>query len=66
MNIKIIKALVLKNKYSCDVIMLYVDLPSATPKVSKQPLFIKIDAEADTGFDYVKNNFGVEAEVILV
>jgi len=60
----VIKATVLTSKYGADIIILTTNYPTAMPKISNEPLYLKFDAEQGTGELYVIDNFGVCPEVI--
>ena len=64
MEIKITKATVLLHSSTADMIFLETELPPHMPKVSKQSPSLKFEAEAGTGVEYVRKNFGIEPEVI--
>jgi hypothetical protein len=57
MNIPITKILVLHDKHGSDLICVHTDLPSSMPNVTSQPLILTFRAAADSGEEYVKNNF---------
>jgi hypothetical protein len=63
---KILKAMVILST-AADKIMLETDMPC--PYVvefmpGQQPLSLSFDATYDKGVEYVRNNFGIEPEVI--
>jgi hypothetical protein len=63
MNIKITKAVVLLRPCHTDAISLTTELPMATyPYEGKQ--FLTFNAEVGKGVEYVKNNFGIDPEVV--
>lgn len=63
MMFKIIKVLVLLNNGADDVI-LYTNFPPTMPKSSNENLIVKFNTQKDTGIEYVRQNFGMEPEVI--
>lgn len=64
MNINFSKAQVILDKYGPDIVLLWTDLPSSMPKVTKQNLSFKIEVEAGKGVEYVREHFHIEPEVI--
>lgn len=52
----------------CDIIFVKTDLPCpfvAESEPSQPSLVLKFSATYNTGIDYVRENFGVEPEVII-
>lgn len=64
MEIKIKKAVVLLQGGSADMVFLDTELPPHMPKVSNQSPSLKFEVEAGKGIEYVRENFGIEPEVI--
>ncbi len=64
LNFYVISATVVLRDYGKDLISLETEYPSPTPKADPESLSLSFEAEKDTGIDYVKNTFGITAEVI--
>jgi hypothetical protein len=66
MDLKIVKAKVVKTGYGTDSVFLYTKLKGACwPYDEAECLNLKFDAASGTGADYVRKNFpGLELEVI--
>ena len=63
MNLKVKRATVLLSKHSSDHINLELDMPTPFPTMG-YPAHATIQAEAGCGVQWVKDNLGMEAEVI--
>ena len=62
---KIKKAVIMTSTCGCDKVRLHTDLPSPSPPtISSQPLVMTFDVQQGKGVQYVKENFGIDAEVI--
>jgi hypothetical protein len=59
------RIVVLQRKHGMDIIRIYTDLPKPMP-VFTDPAIFNLDVTQDTGVQYVKDNFGIDAEVIQV
>lgn len=60
------KAMVLLTD-ATDKVFLYTDFPCPYVKAflpSQEPLMVSFDATYNTGIEYVKNNFGLDPEVV--
>jgi hypothetical protein len=58
---KILKATVILSRVA-DQVLIETDLPS--PFGNKYPLSLRFETTYDKGAEYVRNNFGIEPEVI--
>jgi hypothetical protein len=67
MNIEIVKVTMLSRAHGPDQITLHTKLPSPfPPEVSDQPLQLDFVATKGMGADYVRENFGMEPEVLEI
>ncbi len=61
---KIIRISVLLNQHA-DICLLTTDLPSSMPKVDDSNLYLKFEAEKNTGVEYCKKHFP-EAKIFVI
>lgn len=65
MNIE--RATVMMSDNSCDLVFIKTDLPCpfvVESEPSQSPLVLEFSTTCNTGIDYVRENFGVEPDVI--
>jgi hypothetical protein len=60
---KIIKAMVLTGQ-GPDRVFITTELPSSFITYAKEPLTLQFEATAGSGVAYVKQHFGIDAEVV--
>lgn len=58
------RVVVLVRKNEADIVWLHTEYPSASPGLSSAPLVLQFTAGRGTGVEYVRQNFGLESEVI--
>ena len=63
-TVEILKAKVIINVGAADTVILTLDKPSAIPALTHDPLSVKFLAAEGTGAEYVKEEFGIESQVI--
>ena len=64
MTLNIAKATVLQG-VGPDIVYIHTDLPHPfVAEVSTQPLTLKFEVLSESGVEYVRNNFGIEPEVL--
>jgi len=63
MEIEFKKAEVLKTN-GADEVNLYTYLPSPMPNLQKQKLILSFKVVKGSGWGYIKENFGLDAEII--
>ena len=61
---KILSAKVIQLRCSPDYVYLHTDLPGAFPQYAGQNLTLKFEAPIDFGIKYVKEHFGLDAEIV--